>query len=131
MTLPRLEFGLLSHCISAEATRYCARDPSIEGRRPTRALPAFPANTQGGRSMSMRLWHAALLAPLLLVVAPPSEAQNLEIHYINVGWGSSVLLRGPDGTTVLLEAGNTGMGTARVVPYLTSIGIPPSAGLDY
>jgi len=34
--------------------------------------------------------------------------QNLEIHYINVGWGDSVIVKGPDGTTVLLEAGNRG-----------------------
>ena len=57
--------------------------------------------------------------------------QNLEIHYINVGWGDSVVVKGPDGTTVLLEAGNTGMGTSRVVPYLQSIGIQPANGLDY
>src|SRR5262249_38884131 len=57
--------------------------------------------------------------------------QNLEIHYINVGWGDSVFVKGPNGTTVLLEAGNTGMGTSRVVPYLQSIGIQPSNGLDY
>jgi hypothetical protein len=30
--------------------------------------------------------------------------QNLEIHYINVGWGDSVFVKGSDGTTVLLEA---------------------------
>src|SRR5262245_37285062 len=57
--------------------------------------------------------------------------QNLEIHYINVGWGDSVFVKGPDGTTVLLEAGNTGMGASRVVPYLLSIGIQPANGLDY
>jgi len=57
--------------------------------------------------------------------------QNLEIHYINVGWVDSVFVKGPDGTTVLLEAGNTGMGTSRVVPYLQSIGIQPANGLDY
>src|SRR5262245_39883684 len=57
--------------------------------------------------------------------------QNLEIHYINVGWGDSIIVKGPDGTTVLLEAGNTGMGTSRVVPYLQSIGIQPATGLDY
>lgn len=58
---------------------------------------------------------------------------DLEIHYINVGWGSSVFVKGPGtaGKTVLLEAGNTGDGTNRVVPYLQSIGLAPSAGLDY
>ena len=58
-------------------------------------------------------------------------AQNLEIRVINVGWGASLLVKGPDGTTVLLDGGNTGKGTNRVVPYLQSIGIPPSTGLNY
>ena len=66
-----------------------------------------------------------LLFPLAI------SAQQLEIHYINVGWGGSVLVKGPDGTTVLMEAGNTGKGTARVVPYLQSVGIMPGNGLDY
>jgi beta-lactamase superfamily II metal-dependent hydrolase len=61
----------------------------------------------------------------------PLFAQQLEIHYINVGWGGSVFVKGPDGTTVLLEAGNTGKGTQYVVPYLKSIGIQPANGLDY
>ncbi|HEV7767818.1 MAG TPA: hypothetical protein VGQ76_22635 [Thermoanaerobaculia bacterium] len=68
---------------------------------------------------------------LFLALGSSVGAADLEIHYINVGWGSSVLLRGPDGTTVLLEAGNTGKGTAEVVPYLASIGIVPAEGLDY
>jgi beta-lactamase superfamily II metal-dependent hydrolase len=69
---------------------------------------------------------------VVLVVLPISvSAQQLEIHYINVNWGGSVLVKGPNGTTVLLEAGNTGKGTSRVVPYLQSIGIMPANGLDY
>lgn len=67
---------------------------------------------------------------VLEVVSTPGP-QNLEVHQINVGWGSAVLVRGPDGSTVLLEAGNTGKGTAHVVPYLQGIGIQPSQGLDY
>ena len=59
------------------------------------------------------------------------RAQELEIHYINVGWGGSVLVRGPNGTTVLLEGGRPGQGHIAVVPYLQSIGIAPSDGLDY
>ena len=58
-------------------------------------------------------------------------AQNLEIHVINVGWGASLLVKGPDGTTVLMDAGNTGKGTNEVVPYLQSIGIQAANGLDY
>jgi len=69
--------------------------------------------------------RSALGAGLFCSLLLPSiaVAQQLEIHYINVGWGSSVLVRGPNGTTVLIEAGNTGKGTSRVVPYLQSIGI--------
>ena len=58
-------------------------------------------------------------------------AQQLEIHYIDVGWGGSVFVKGPDGTTVLMEAGNTGKGTQYVIPYLQSIGVMPANGLDY
>ena len=58
-------------------------------------------------------------------------AQQLEIHYIDVGWGGSVFVKGPDGTTVLMEAGNTGLGTQYVVPYLKSIGVQPANGIDY
>ena len=73
----------------------------------------------------LMIWCVFLLFPL------SAAAQQLEIHYINVGWGGSVLVKGPDGTTVLLEAGNTGKGTNKVVPYLQSIGILPADGLDY
>lgn len=71
------------------------------------------------------------VAVLFSLLASPLLAQQLEIHYIDVGWGGSVLVKGPDGTTVLLEAGNTGKGTQYVVPYLKSIGIQPANGLDY
>ena len=72
-----------------------------------------------------------LVALLVFLVALPLAAQNLEIHYIDVGWGGSVFVKGPGGTTVLLEAGDTGMGTSYVVPYLKSIGVQPANGLDY
>jgi beta-lactamase superfamily II metal-dependent hydrolase len=71
---------------------------------------------------------------LLVAVCLTSQfvvAQQLEIHYVDVGWGGSVFIKGPDGTTVLLEAGNTGMGTQYVVPYLKSIGVQPANGIDY
>lgn len=79
----------------------------------------------------MTRFHLAAALAAVFCSGAAAEAQNLEIHYVNVGWGSSVFVKGPNGTTVLLEAGNTGMGTARVVPYLQSIGHPPSAGFDY
>jgi beta-lactamase superfamily II metal-dependent hydrolase len=81
----------------------------------------------------MRLFRSLIPVCLFLValVALPLAAQNLEIHYIDVGWGGSVLVKGPTGITVLLEGGNTGMGTTYVVPYLKSIGVQPANGLDY
>jgi beta-lactamase superfamily II metal-dependent hydrolase len=72
-----------------------------------------------------------LVLSALVVFSSATFAQQLEIHYINVGWGGSVLVKGPNGTTVLMEAGNAGKGNARVVPYLRSIGIMPASGLDY
>ena len=77
-----------------------------------------------------RVW---IVGVVLVALAFPGAlfAQQLEIHYIDVGWGGSVFVKGPDGTTVLMEAGNTGKGTAEVVPYLQSIGVTPAMGLDY
>jgi beta-lactamase superfamily II metal-dependent hydrolase len=71
------------------------------------------------------------LSLVCLLFALPLFAQNLEIHYIDVEWGGSVLVVGPDGTTVLLEAGENGMGTNYVVPYLASVGVNAVDGLDY
>jgi beta-lactamase superfamily II metal-dependent hydrolase len=79
----------------------------------------------------MRLLRSLVGICLLILFPSLLAAQQLEIHYIDVGWGGSVFLKGPDGTTVLLEAGNTGKGTQYVVPYLESIGVQPANGLDY
>src|SRR5258706_14644640 len=77
------------------------------------------------------LFARCLVRTLVLLVALPLAAQQLEIHYIDVGWGGSVFIKGPTGITVLMEAGNTGMGTQYVVPYLQSIGVQPANGIDY
>ena len=61
----------------------------------------------GVRIFRAILWCVFLIFPL------SATAQQLEIHYINVSWGGAVLVKGPDGTTVLMEAGNTGKGTDR------------------
>jgi beta-lactamase superfamily II metal-dependent hydrolase len=73
----------------------------------------------------------AALPMVLLLLAFPLAAQNLEIHYIDVEWGGAVLIVGPDGTTALLDSGETGMGTAYVAPYLASVGVSAANGLDY
>lgn len=77
------------------------------------------------RTIGLRMLLLFILLPASLI------AQQLEIHVINVGWGASLFIKGPNGTTVLIEAGNTGKGTGRVVPYLQSLGIQPTNGLDY
>src|SRR5438094_10163573 len=79
----------------------------------------------------MRLTRRVIGVVILCLLPLSLFAQQLEIHYIDVGWGGSVLVKGPDGTTVLMEAGNTGKGTQYVVPYLQSIGVLPASGLDY
>jgi len=68
-----------------------------------------------------------------LGLTPQALSTDLEIHYVNVGWGGAVFVKGPGtaGTTVLMEAGNTGKGSGRVVPYLQSIGYGPANGFDY
>src|ERR1051325_1456945 len=94
-------------------------------------LPKAAAHhpAQKTRRGCMRL--ARCLVLVLLLAGLPLSAQTLEIHYIDVGWGGSVFIKGPTGVTVLLEGGNTGMGTQYVVPYLKSIGVQPANGLDY
>jgi beta-lactamase superfamily II metal-dependent hydrolase len=55
----------------------------------------------------------------------------LEIHYINVGWGTSVLVVGPTGITMLMDGGRDNEGTLDVMPYMQSIGLTAADGLDY
>jgi len=55
----------------------------------------------------------------------------LEIHVINVQQGDATFIIGPNGTTVLIDGGNTGKGTDDVVPYLEGLGHVPGKGLDY
>jgi beta-lactamase superfamily II metal-dependent hydrolase len=93
-------------------------------------VAATPPNNSSAEVL-MRLTRSVFGVLLLCLTAFPLVAQQLEIHYIDVGWGGSVFIKGPDGTTVLLEAGNTGKGTSYVVPYLQSIGVPPANGFDY
>ena len=75
--------------------------------------------------------RAALALAAGILASGTALAQDLEIHNINVQQGTSILVIGPDGTTVLLDAGKNGKGTSEVVPYLQGIGIQPAAGLDY
>jgi beta-lactamase superfamily II metal-dependent hydrolase len=69
-----------------------------------------------------------VLFGLLLVSA--LQAGDLKIHVINVGWGSSVLVEGPSGKRVLLEAGHTNR-AQNVVAYLQNTANVPAGGIDY
>lgn len=55
-------------------------------------------------------------------------AGELEIHHINVQQGDAIFVKGPDGTTLLIDGGKPGKGTYEVVPYLQGLGID---SLDY
>lgn len=81
-----------------------------------------------GNLIFLRNFRFKLIIPVLLFCASVF-AQDLEIHHINVQQGTSVLVIGPDGTTLLFDGGRPGKGTAEVAPYLESLGITSS--LDY
>lgn len=70
-----------------------------------------------------------LLAFLGLAFAT-ALAGDLKIHVINVGWGSSVLVEGPGGKRILMEAGH-GNRAAKVVDYLRTQAQVPAGGISY
>lgn len=72
--------------------------------------------------------HLRVLGGLLLACA--LHAGDLKIHVINVGWGSAVLVEGPGGKRVLLEAGHTNR-AQNVVSYLQNTAHVPAGGIDY
>ena len=64
------------------------------------------------------------LLSILSLLVLPLFAQSLEIHQINVGWGSCVYVKAPNGKTILMDAGEPAMGSGQVKPYLQSISAP-------
>lgn len=53
----------------------------------------------------------------------------LQVHMINVQWGNSILVVGPDKTSVLIDGGTALAGLADVIPYLHEHEIPQT--LDF
>jgi beta-lactamase superfamily II metal-dependent hydrolase len=80
------------------------------------------------RSLTYLVVWLALMARPMWAFTPSGL---LEIHYINVGWGTSVLVIGPDGTRMLMDGGRENMGYSHVVPYMESLGLMPYDGLNY
>jgi beta-lactamase superfamily II metal-dependent hydrolase len=86
------------------------------------------------RHFSLRTIIPVLVIGMVLFAfsgALRAQAQYLEIHYINVQQGQCTLIIGPDGTTILYDAGEETKGTYEVVPYLQDLGITTSQALDY
>jgi beta-lactamase superfamily II metal-dependent hydrolase len=72
---------------------------------------------------------AVLFGAFVFVI--PAFAQNLEIHQINVSNGNAVFIKGPNGTTILYDSGDSGRGSTRVLPFLqspTGGGMPAPGG---
>jgi beta-lactamase superfamily II metal-dependent hydrolase len=101
-------------------------------------LRSYPRGSSLYVGLVNRMRKKALLnlCLVLLLILPGianafTPSGLLEIHYINVGWGTSVLVIGPDGTRMLMDGGRSGMGTGHVIPYMESLGLMPSDGLTY
>ncbi|NLA58889.1 MAG: MBL fold metallo-hydrolase [Firmicutes bacterium] len=64
-----------------------------------------------------------LVAAVLLVAGTWAQADELIVHFLDVGQGDSILIQTPAGANILVDAGDTRAGTKVVVPYLQSLGI--------
>jgi len=67
--------------------------------------------------------HTLTRTALALLLATSVSAQDLEIHFLEVGHGNAALVVGPDGTTVLIDGGVTGQGDITILPYMSSLGL--------
>lgn len=68
----------------------------------------------------MRLWLLLLSALMLAACSGRAEGQDLELHFIDVGQGDSVLIRSPSGQNVLVDGGRR---DDDALAYLQSVGV--------
>jgi beta-lactamase superfamily II metal-dependent hydrolase len=71
------------------------------------------------------------LVGIFTLLVPLSFPQQLQVHCIDVGQGSSELVIGPNGTSILIDGGKNDAGYSDVVPYLNTIFPAGSRHLSY
>ena len=80
----------------------------------------------GGRKRLISAPCPLTTVPLILLfLLWPFQAralQPIEVHFIDVGQGDAILIKGPDGANALIDTGNLSMG-CRVETYLRSQGV--------
>ncbi len=71
----------------------------------------------------LRLPFRALGPAAALFLSPLLAAQDLQVHFIDVGQGDSTLIVSPTGQSFLLDGGYWGEGSGKIVPLLNQLGI--------
>ncbi len=112
MELPENELdGEVRYAVDFELTEQRKRD--------TDRLRAHPHAPRGRRPRAVKLLFTLLLL-LLSGCSGNAQQGSLELHFIDVGQGDSVLIQGASGQNVLIDGGRK---DEEVLEYLQSIGV--------
>ena len=71
---------------------------------------------------------SVILIILIILASASLTRASVTIHCLDIGQGDATLIVSSSGQTMLVDAGENGMGSSVIVPYLTSLGIDE---LDY
>lgn len=107
MLLVLLAAVLMAGC-TEPATTAKAVPAAPSAATPAATLAPAPADTT-----------SSIAAPTTATAAPVA-AGSLQVHFIDVGLGDSILILAPDGTVALIDGGESGSG---VVSYLEAQGV--------